>query len=149
MHVSLVMGSGTVLCVVTCQAIKTARSHPLRPVKKEDEEEPLQQTFELHEKHLEPGYHVGTVATLGEVTIEMDTVQGKVAVVNSDEEEVVIVEKGGVSAQDKHSGVASSDEEEVILEKKSSMEDVLPSPLPLPPPPPTVEEEDEEAVNKG
>eukprot|EP00731_Ephydatia_muelleri_P014327 Em0008g47a len=129
-------------------AIKTARSHPLRPVKKEDEEEPLQQTFELHEKHLEPGYHVGTVATLGEVTVEMDTVQGKVAVVNSDEEEVVIVEKGGVSAQDKHSGVASSDEEEVILEKKSSMEDVLPSPLPLPPPPPTVEDEDEEAVNK-
>ena len=136
--------------VVTFQAIKTARSNPLRPIKKEDEEEPLQQTFELLEKHIDTGESPCSVDTVGmveEVPLEMGTVHRRGGVVNSDEEEVVIVEKGGVRAEDRHGGAASSDEEEVILEKKPRREDTLP--LPLPPPPPTVEEEDEEVMNKG
>ena len=130
-------------------AIKTARSNPLRPIKKEDEEEPLQQTFELLEKHIDTGESPCSVDTVGmveEVPLEMGTVHRRGGVVNSDEEEVVIVEKGGVRAEDRHGGAASSDEEEVILEKKPRREDTLP--LPLPPPPPTVEEEDEEVMNK-
>ena len=117
-----------------------ARRHPLRPIKAEEEEEPLQQTFELQEKHVGAGESpYPTTSTLEEVK---GTVQHMGGANSDEEEEVVILEKGTMAVVDGRSGAADSDEEEVILEKTGVKGE-------LPPSPPKVEEEEEETINRG